>query len=72
MQRFPAARDHLRHMYLCSQSFQTLCDDYQKCLEALDHWKGSRHVQAAARSREYQELKQDLEVEIEERIGAMR
>ena len=34
MQRFPAERDHLRSLYLNSQSFQTLCDDYQKCMDA--------------------------------------
>ena len=70
MKRFPANKDKLHRLYLSSPSFQTLCDDYQQCTEALDHWVKSEHDQASARSREYQELKQSLESEVEERIGA--
>jgi hypothetical protein len=70
MQRFPSQRDRLRRLYLSSPSFQTICDDYQKCTEALEHWMRSGHDNASERSREYQELKQSLESEVEERIGA--
>ena len=70
MQRFPSQKDKLRRLYLSSPSFQTLCDDYQKCTEALEHWMQSRHENALERSREYRELKQGLESEVEEHIGA--
>ena len=70
MQRFPSQKDELRRLYLSSPSFQTLCDDYQKCTEALEHWMQSRHENASERSREYRELKQGLESEVEEHIGA--
>ena len=72
MQRFPSKKDHLRSMYTSSPSFQTLCEDYQKCTEAIAFWKRSDADQALDRFREYQSLRQDLEGEIEERIGAMR
>ncbi len=72
MRRFPFEKDNLRQLYLSSQSFQTLCDDYQKCTEALEHWTRSGHEQAPARSREYQELRQGLEWEIRAHIGDMR
>ena len=70
MQRFPSQRNRLRRLYLSSPSFQTICDDYQKCTEALEHWMRSGHDNASERSREYQELKQSLESEVEEHIGA--
>ena len=69
MQRFPLQKDKLRRLYLSSPSFQTLCDDYQKCTEALEHWGQSRHENAPERSSEYRELKQSLEREVEDHIG---
>ena len=70
MQRFPSQKDKLRRLYLSSPSFQILCDDYQKCTEALEPWMQSRHENASERSREYRELKQGLESEVEEHMGA--
>ena len=69
MHRFPNNKDALRRLYLTSHSFQTLCDDYQKCKGALDHWMSSSHDQAAERSRDYHGLLHDLENEIEELLG---
>jgi hypothetical protein len=72
MQRFPSEKAGLRRLYTSSQSFQTLCDDYQKCTEALAYWRQSGQDQALERSREYEELRQGLEEEIKERIGIMQ
>lgn len=71
MQRFPSRREALRRMYLSSPSFQTLCDDYRKCAQALNHWTRSGHALAPERARDYQELLRSLETEIEELIGAL-
>ncbi len=69
MQQFPSAKDSLRRLYRSSASFQTLCDDYQSCTNAIAHWTRSQQEQALERRREYQELKRSLECEIEERIS---
>jgi uncharacterized protein YozE (UPF0346 family) len=66
MQRYPAQKDALRRMYLSNPSFQTLCEDYEKCSQALEHWTRSGHGLAPKRSSDYQELLQGLEREIEE------
>lgn len=71
MRRFPARRDALRRMYLSNASFQTLCEDYQRCTQALEHWTRSGHFLAPERSRNYQELLQGLEMEIEDLLGAL-
>ena len=68
MQRYPAQKDALRRMYLSNPSFQTLCEDYEKCSQALEHWTRSGHALAPKRTLDYQELVQDLESEIEELI----
>jgi hypothetical protein len=42
MNRFPDRRNALRQMYRTSESFQSLCRNYQKCSEALDYWDKSK------------------------------
>jgi len=69
MQRFPHKKDMLRHMYMTSQTFQTFCDDYRKCTDALEYWTRSSHEAAEKRSREYRELRENLESEIMEIIN---
>lgn len=69
MQRFPNKRDILRQIYLKNSSFQTFCDDYQKCMKALEYWTRSDHEEAEKRSREYRELRENLESEIMEIIN---
>ena len=69
MQRFPYKKDVLRHMYLTSKTFQAFCDDYRKCTDALKYWTQSNHEEAEKRSREYMELRENLESEIIEIIN---
>lgn len=72
MQRFPDHKDLLRYMYLHNETFQTICDDYRKCISARDHWTQSRHELAPNRYREYKELMRELESEIQQRLAAQR
>ncbi len=51
-------------MYRSSQSFQSICESYQKCSEALKYWVKSNSEEAPGRSREYAELLNELELEI--------
>jgi hypothetical protein len=64
MKRFPDCRNALRQKYRTSESFQSLCQNYQKCTVALGHWVKSEHEEAPSRQREYSELKEELELEI--------
>ena len=64
MKRFPEHRDELRQMYRTSESFQVLCQNYQKCAEALEYWTKSEHIEASNRQREYSDLLKELELEI--------
>ena len=69
LQRFPQYRDALRHLYLNSESFQSICDDYRKCSNALRHWTQSKHEEAPVRCSEYLELLRDLESEVKQYLG---
>jgi hypothetical protein len=66
---FPFARK--RHdkgiiiaLYQRNASFQSLCEDYQVCVEALTHWNNMDYDESVARRKEYGELIQSLESEI--------
>ncbi len=69
IKRFPDHRDAMRAMYMANESYQSLCHNYQKCEEALEHWTQSKHADAPERQREYAELLKDLEFEIVQSLG---
>jgi hypothetical protein len=64
LQRFPDNKDALRQMHRTSQSFQSICHNYQKCTEALNYWAKARRSEAPDRHREYKMLLDELEMEI--------
>ena len=64
LQRFPHRKDALRQMYRTSDTFQGICQSYQKCSEACGYWAKSEHKEAPHRQFEYSELMKELEQEI--------
>ena len=68
IKRFPHRKAALRQLFKENDSFQTLCEDYWKCAEALRHWNQSASEEAVVRREEYAELLQDLEAEILENL----
>jgi hypothetical protein len=64
MKSFPDHKDALRQMYRASKSFQSICQNYQKCSEALRYWAESEDENASDREKEYAALLQELELEI--------
>ena len=64
LEKFPDHKKAIGSLYRESESFQTLCEDYQSCAAALRHWEKSDSEQAAFRREEYSALMQDLKKEI--------
>jgi hypothetical protein len=64
LRRFPNHKDAIRRVYHSSESFQSICHNYQKCSEALDYWAKSSRLEAPDRYLEYKMLLQELEMEI--------
>ena len=62
--RFPSRKDAICRFFRENEEFQTICDDYWRCLEAIKRWDQSQSEEAPARSREYADLLQELEMEI--------
>ena len=64
MHRFPESRDLLRHRFLSSESFKSICKDYHICSEALAYWAKSELESAPDRHQEYLSLLLELESDI--------
>jgi hypothetical protein len=47
-----------------NREFQTVCEDYRQCAEALHHWNQSHEKEAPIRRQEYAQLFQELMDEI--------
>ena len=64
LSRFPDHEETIKRLFKRNETFQTLCDDYRKCLEALKYWNQAGSEEAPARMEEYQTLLRDLAEEI--------
>jgi len=64
LKRFPEYKDTAIQLYRESDSFQTMCEDYRKCVKALNHWNQSEEDIATTRRNEYSAIIQELEEEI--------
>jgi hypothetical protein len=64
MKHFPGHEDILRRMYIRNETFKSICNDYQKCAEAVEYWKRSNLEKAPLRADEYATLLMELEEEI--------
>lgn len=49
-----------------------MCEDYLKCVKALDHWNQSEIKVAHLRRTEYTALMQELEEEIYQKLDEIR
>jgi len=72
IERFPRRKTAVRQLFKENNSFQTLCEDYRKCAEALRYWSQSTSEEAVDRREEYAVLLRDLEAEILENLASYR
>ena len=64
LEKFPEQCEDIKRLFKESLEFQTMCNDYCQCAEALQYWKQSDDKHAPARKQEYAVLLQDLVDEI--------
>ena len=72
LKRFPEHKDDAKRLFRENESFQTMCEDYLKCVKALDHWNRSETDIAPLRRTEYTTLMQELEEEILQELNEFR
>ncbi|WP_419660984.1 hypothetical protein Dvar_13950 [Desulfosarcina variabilis str. Montpellier] len=64
LEKFPDRAGEIKRLYRKNQDFQTICEDYRQCAEALHHWSQSNEKEAPIRRQEYEQLFQELMDEI--------
>ncbi len=69
VERFPESRELLGQLFESSQSFQSLCDEYETCLAALRYWRESSLPEAPEFRNEFSSLLSELEQEILEHLS---
>ncbi|MBC2710438.1 MAG: hypothetical protein HGJ94_05405 [Desulfosarcina sp.] len=69
VKRFPDHKANLLQLSRENRNFKIICDDYRRCSEALKKWRQSASETASARSQEYADLLQELELEIIELLN---
>ena len=62
--RFPDRVNKIKALFNNQDAFQTLCKDYCRCADALQHWTQSLDKNASMRVEEYRALLRELEEEI--------
>jgi len=67
--RFPERKETIKALFKNNESFRTLCEDYRRCGETLDHWNRSLDEDALLRMREYETLLRELEEEILQNVN---
>ena len=68
IRRFPDLKKAAKRLFMESEPFRTMCEDFQRCSEALRHWEQSTSEEAPVRRKEYSLLLRDLEREILENL----
>ena len=67
-ERFPGEIHAINKLMVENPRFNSLCEDYEICINALKHWAQSKAPEARMRQLEYETLANELEEEIQQEI----
>jgi len=68
---FPGQDRLIGQAFKENRSFRELCEDYRRCVTALQRWKRSTEAESSQRQQEYNDLLEELGQEIETWLEAM-
>lgn len=64
IRRFPERREDILRLFYECEGFRNTCEDYRKCIDAIEYWDNQASEQSFARQTEYEELFRSLEAEL--------
>ena len=64
LEQFAEMKDSIQLLIKEDPEFLNLCEDYDTCVEALQHWEQAQEPEAKTRVNEYRALCKELEEEI--------
>jgi hypothetical protein len=68
MKQFPDHKEVIKRLFMESENFRNICEDYRLCDEALRNWDHSTSEERTARREEYAAILRELEKEILENL----
>lgn len=68
VERYPDISHEITTLALRDPDFRSTCEDYGKCVEALNHWEQGSDSTSKARADEYRDLCKRIEAEIAETL----
>ena len=68
MKQFPDHKEVIKRLFMESENFRNICEDYRLCSEALGNWNLAASEEATARREEYATILRELEKEIFENL----
>lgn len=72
LNRFPERGETVKQLFKQDDAFQSLCEDYIKCRQALQYWRNAESSEAPARRQEYEALLSELESELLETLDGFK
>ena len=70
LERYPEASHEIRARAISDPGFRSTCEDYGKCVQALEHWRQTRDSQSRSKADEYRDLCRRIEAEIVEALSS--
>lgn len=61
---FSAQREKVELEFESSEVFRNLCEEFEQCSNAIEHWKNDKSAYAEQREQEYVDLLAELHQEI--------
>ena len=71
-ERFPDKKQSINRLLAEDPELVDLCEDYDLCVNALQHWSKSEDPEAETRVNEYRTIAQELEEEVVEALRALK
>jgi hypothetical protein len=71
-ERFPDKKQSIDRLLAEDPDFVDLCEDYDICVNTLEHWTNSEEPEAEIRVKEYRTIAQKLEEEVDEALTALK
>lgn len=72
LNRFPERGERIKQLFRIDSSFQSLCEDYLQCREALQYWSKATTSEAPGRRAEYEALLGELDSELREALDDLK
>jgi len=70
LERHPEKKEQILRLVFRNAEFRSMCEDYGKCVEAIEYWDQSQTPGAKDKADEYRYISKEIEEEILQALKA--